>query len=90
MPRLPVAVPDALSTGILEAIEMDRYCVEKQAAAEDSASGRGGGNRPSPIDGGVRSAASTPKAFKRWVTDTVFGLTYHGSRVRMASEAAPP
>jgi len=52
IPKLPAPKEEDLSKGILEAIDMDSYRVEMQAAMKISLADQGGEVRPSPTSGG--------------------------------------
>ncbi|HXF07908.1 MAG TPA: type I restriction endonuclease subunit R [Candidatus Acidoferrales bacterium] len=174
VPKLPAPVEEDLSKGILDAIDMDSYRVEKQAAAriqlpdEDAeiepVPTTGGGRKPEPeldrlsnilktfndqfgniewsdadrvhklitedipnrvaADAAYRNAMRNNDrqnariehdkalarvmtavlkddtqlfkqfmdnaSFRRWLTDTVFGLTYHGQPVAISQSASSP
>jgi type I restriction enzyme R subunit len=56
LPKLPAPVEEDLSKGILEAIDMDSYRVEKQAAAKIQLPDADAAVAPVPTTGGGRKA----------------------------------
>src|SRR5206468_4040811 len=83
IPKLPAPKEEDLSMGILEAIDMDSYRVEKQSVRKiqlpdaDAEIGPvpagGGGHKP---DTELFKQFSDNESFQRWLKDTVFALTY--------------
>ena len=72
IPKLPAPKEEDLSKGILEAIDMDSYRVEKQAAMADPAAGRGRRDRAGPDQrrraqarAGARPAVEHPQDLQR-------------------------
>src|SRR5439155_1717354 len=72
VPKLPAPVDEDLSRGILESIDMDSYRIEHDKALARVMTA------VLKDDTELFKQFSDNESFRRWLTDTVFAMTYSG------------
>ena len=95
IPKLPAPKEEDLSKGILEAIDMDSYRVEKQAAQRDPAGRSGRRDRPRAdgrrrAQGRSRNSTGSPTSSRRF-NDQFGNIAWKdGDRIRQADHRGDP